>query len=69
MRGRAPSDLEIARHFLAAGMSRKGLSYGLSGIEAGEVEKDRVFAVPILEELRGAAKSAARVTAATAPSW
>ncbi|TET38308.1 MAG: GAF domain-containing protein [Planctomycetota bacterium] len=60
LRGRGTSGLELAKHFLLAGNTRKGLQYGLSGIEAGEVAKDRATAIPILEQLRAASKSATR---------
>jgi tetratricopeptide (TPR) repeat protein len=48
IRSRKISKLEIARHFLLSGERKKGLRYGLSGIEAGEVEKDRDAAVAVL---------------------
>ncbi|TET31471.1 MAG: GAF domain-containing protein [Planctomycetota bacterium] len=60
IRDRGPGDLEIARHFLLGGSKRKGLRYGLSGIETGEVEKDRAAAVPTLEDLRAVSQKSSR---------
>ncbi|TET35311.1 MAG: GAF domain-containing protein [Planctomycetota bacterium] len=57
-------DLEIAKHFLLGGSRRKGLRYGLSGIEAGEVEKDPAAVVPVLERLRTVSQKAARAVRA-----
>ncbi|TET32761.1 MAG: tetratricopeptide repeat protein [Planctomycetota bacterium] len=54
IRDRGPTNLEIAKHFLLCGQTRKGMKYGLAGIEEGEAEKDKIRAVPILENLRRA---------------
>ncbi|TET31478.1 MAG: GAF domain-containing protein, partial [Planctomycetota bacterium] len=51
IRGRGIGNLEIAKHYLLGGDKRKGVRYGLAGIKAGEVEKNREAAVPILEKL------------------
>jgi tetratricopeptide (TPR) repeat protein len=59
-RDRKRRSLEIAKHFLLGGDVKRGIRYGLSGIEAGEVVKDRAAAVPILELMRKSLKSASR---------
>ncbi len=60
IRDRKRRKLEIARHFLLGGDVKRGIRYGLSGIEAGEVEKDRAAAIPTLELMRKSLKGASR---------
>ncbi|MHC4663787.1 MAG: sigma 54-interacting transcriptional regulator [Planctomycetota bacterium] len=64
IKDRLPGFLELARHFLLAGRTRKGLRYGIEAIKAGEADKDPSSALPVLERLRAASAESSRANRA-----